>query len=372
MSLLVVAGEASGDLHGARLLRELHGLSADLECFGLGGEEMCREGFEALAHSGEISVVGFTEVLRVLPRARRLLHRLLAATAERRPAAALLIDSPGFNLRLARHLERLGVPVVYYVSPQLWAWRQGRVRQIARRVRKMLVLFSFEADFYRRHDVPVCHVGHPLVDEVPVLDHVLDEEAAEPRRVAMLPGSRDNEVRSLLPVMLRALSRVGRSRPIEVMLIEARTLPEETFERLLEDSPLQVVRVRENRFQALSRCHLALCASGTATLEVGLVGTPMMVLYRVTTLTSLIGRFLVRVPRIGLVNLVLGEEVAPELVQGQVRAGQVGDLAGELLGDVERLRRMRRALAPLRELLGESGASRRAAVEVLAVLENRR
>jgi lipid-A-disaccharide synthase len=398
--LLVVAGEASGDLHGARLVAELRKLVPDLECFGLGGDELERVGLESVAHSRDIAVVGFTEVLGVIAQARRIFHALLEQVRRRRPAAALLIDSPGFNLRLARRLRRLDVPVVYYVSPQVWAWRQGRVKAIARRVSKMLVLFGFEVDFYRDRGVTVRHVGHPLVDEVPRLRHVLDGGSTGPARIALLPGSRENEVRSLLGAMLRALEAVAREQPIEVILLEAPTLDPALLDAILAGTTLVVERIRtpagvvdttpsggfdlgaedgardmhagaaaaRRRFDALARCHLALCASGTATLEVGLVGTPMIVLYRVSFFTSLLGRLLLRVPHIGLVNLVLGREVAPELVQHDVNPDRIGAVVERLLGDRAALVAMHRALEPLRERLGESGASRRAAEEVAAVL----
>jgi lipid-A-disaccharide synthase len=340
-----------------------------LECFGLGGDEMRRVGFESVAHSRDIAVVGFTEVLGVIAKARRIFRALLEETERRHPAAALLIDSPGFNLRLARRLRRLGIPVIYYVSPQIWAWRQGRVRSIARRVHKMLVLFAFEVEFYRRHGVAVRHVGHPLVDEVPRLDHVLDDRESRPPRIALLPGSREGEVRALLAAMLRALEAVHRERPLEVIVLEAPTLPPALLDGILAGTTLPIERIRQGRFAALARCHLALCASGTATLEVGLVGTPMIVLYRVSFLTSLLGRALVRVPHIGLVNLVLGREVAPELVQGDVNPERIRSVVERLLGDHAALLEMHRSLEPLRERLGASGASRRAAEEVAAVLE---
>ena len=376
--LLVVAGEASGDLYGARLVAELRKLVPDLACFGLGGDELQRVGCASVAHSRDIAVVGFTEVLGVLAKARRIFRDLLSETERRRPAAALLIDSPGFNLRLARRLRRLGVPVVYYVSPQIWAWRQGRVKGIARRVRKMLVLFGFEVDFYRRHGVDVRHVGHPLVDEVPRLPHVLERGDGERPRIALLPGSRENEVRSLLLAMLRALELVHRERPIEAVLLEAPSLDPALLDSILAESSLPVERVRlgggaagaRGRFAALADCHLALCASGTATLEVGLIGTPMIVLYRVSYFTSLLGRMLLRVPHVGLVNLVLGREVAPELLQDDVRPDRIRSVVERLLGDRAALLAMRRDLEPLRERLGESGASRRAAEEVAAVLRD--
>ena len=368
-SLLVVAGEASGDLHGARLLAELKSLVPDLQCFGLGGDELAREGLSSVAHSRDIAVVGFSEVLKVVGKARRILRALLDETDRRRPAAALLIDSPGFNLHLARRLRRRGVPVVYYVSPQIWAWRRGRVRSIARRVHLMLVLFAFEVELYRRYGVAVRHVGHPLVDEVPRLDHVLDDGAELAPRIALLPGSRESEVRALLGAMLGALERIQSERPLEVVLLEAPTLRPELLDELLAGTSLRLERIRHGRIAALAGCHLALCASGTATLEVGLVGTPMIVLYRVSLLTSILGRLLLRVPYIGLVNLVLGREVAPELVQGDVRAERIRALVERMLEDRAGLVEMRRALLTLRDRLGEAGASRRAAEEVAAVLE---
>jgi lipid-A-disaccharide synthase len=370
-TLLVVAGEASGDLHGARLLAELRKMVPDLECFGLGGDELRGEGLRSVAHSREIAVVGFSEALKVVGKARRILRALLLETDRRRPAAAVLIDSPGFNLHLARRLRSRGVPVIYYVSPQIWAWRRGRIRSIARRVNKMLVLFGFEVELYRRHGVPVRHVGHPLVDEVPRFDHVLDGATERTARVALLPGSRESEVRALLGVMIEALERIQRERPLEVVLIEAPTLPPGLLDELLASTTLRLERIRERRLAALADCHLALCASGTATLEVGLIGTPMIVLYRVSLITSLLGRALLRVPYIALVNLVLGREVAPELVQGDVEPARIRGMVERLLDDRASLREMRRALLPLRERLGEAGASRRAAEEVAAVLAAR-
>ncbi|MEE2776057.1 MAG: lipid-A-disaccharide synthase [Acidobacteriota bacterium] len=369
VSLLVVAGEASGDLHGGRLLGELREIEPDLEVFGLGGDEMAEAGFDALAHSREIAVVGIWEALTVVPRARRLLQSILAEVDRRSPAVALLIDSPDFNLRLAGRLKKRGVPVVYYVSPQVWAWRRGRIKTIRDRVQKMLVLFGFEEGLYRPLGVPVVHVGHPLVDEVPVLPHVLDRPASsEPRRVALLPGSRDSEVRRLLPVMLEAVEKLRQRESVEVALIQASTVTPALVEEILASFRVRLDRVTRERFAAVASCHLALCASGTATLEVGLIGTPMIVLYRVAQPTALLARLLIRVEHISLVNLVLGESIVPELLQGAANASAVATRMSSLLRDPDSLREVRNALGRLRPALGESGASRRAAVEVAKVL----
>jgi lipid-A-disaccharide synthase len=370
--LLVVAGEASGDLHGARLISELRRLRPDLATFGLGGDELLAAGLQPVAHSAEVAVVGITEVLRVLPRIRQVFAALLAEVDRRRPAAAVLVDFPEFNLRLARALKRRGVKVVYYVSPQVWAWRQGRVKTIARLVDRMLVLFPFEVDFYRRFGVDVVHVGHPLVDEVPQLPAVWDRagagDAGGPCRLALLPGSRVSEVEALLPVMLASARRLAAGRPLATRIVQAPTVPRQLLAAAVERAGLAVTIVVADRFAAVADSHLALCASGTATLEVGLLGTPMIVLYRLASWTWLLAKLLVRLPDVSLVNLVLGRRVVPELLQKEANPERIAAEAARLLDDGAARERMRAGLAELRGRLGEGGASARAAREVAAFL----
>jgi lipid-A-disaccharide synthase len=367
--LLVVAGEASGDQHAARLIAELGRVVPGLTLFGLGGDELRAQGLEAVAHSAEISVVGLTEVLKVLRRARQIFCALVETAERRRPRLAILVDFPEFNLRLAKKLKSLGIPVVYYISPQVWAWRRGRVRSIARVVDRMLVLFQFEADFYRRHEVDVVHVGHPLVDEVPALAQVWDREADSPGpyRVALLPGSRASEVEALLPVLLAAAARLARDLPVEVRLIRAPTVASFVLDEAIALAGIPVEVVTENRFAAVADSHVALCASGTATLEVGLLGTPQVVVYRLSRWTYLLGRLLVRLHDISLVNLVLGRRVVPELIQSAANPERIAAEAARLVTDRPAREAMRSALAGLRTALGRGGASRRAA-EVVAEL----
>ena len=369
--LLMVAGEASGDLHGARLLADLRRRLPGLEAFGLGGDELAAAGLERLAAASEISVVGLVEALAVLPRARRIFRQLLAECDRRGPALAVLVDFAEFNLRLARELKRRGVPVVYYISPQVWAWRRGRVADVAERVDEMLVLFPFEEEFYRRHGVRVTWVGHPLVDEVPELETAWDRggpAAGEPYRLALLPGSRRSEVGALLPAMLGAARRLGERVPLRVRLIRAPSLPRELLEEPLARSGLDVRVVESGRFEAVADCHLALCASGTATLEVGLLRTPMIVLYRLAGWTWLLARLLVKVPHASLVNLVLERAAVPELLQSRAEPEAVAAEAEAILGDPDRVAAMRRDLGALRERLGEPGATARAAARVAARL----
>jgi lipid-A-disaccharide synthase len=377
--LLVVAGEASGDLHGARLLAELRRLVPDLTAFGLGGPELRAAGLEAVADSSEVAVVGVVEVVKMLPRIRQVFAALLAEVDRRQPRAAVLIDFPDFNLRLAGRLARRGIPVIYYISPQVWAWRRGRVRTIARRVDQMLVLFPFEVEFYRRAGVPAVHVGHPLVDEVPRLPSAWDRALAvgEPYRLALLPGSRRSEVEALLPAMLQAAARLAAEVPVAVSLIRAPGIPEAMLAAHVEvlrqgGFALAVRVVSEDRFGAIADSHLALCASGTATLEVGLLGTPMVVLYRLALWSYVLAKLLVRLPNFAMVNLVLGREVVPELLQGEAEPVRIAAEALRLLRDGEARARVRDGLAELRPRLGEGGASARAAKQVAAVLARER
>ncbi len=343
-----------------------------MTAFGLAGEELIAAGAEAIADSAEISVVGLVEVLKVVGRARAIKARLLEEVDRRQPAAAVLIDSPGFNLRMARSLQQRGVPVIYYISPQVWAWWRGRVKGIARRVDKMLVLFPFEVDFYRGAGIDVSHVGHPLVDQVPELPHVWDA-GAEPEtfNIVLMPGSRASEVESLLPVLLESAGRLSRLLPTRFRLLRAGGRAGREVDRHLESNDLPIEVVRGEPFGLLADSHLALCASGTATLELGLIGTPMIVLYKLALWTYWAGRVLVDLPHVSLVNLVLDAGVVPELMQNEANPERIEREAVALLEDREEVAAIRGRLAGLRERLGQPGASRRAAAEVAAFLEPR-
>src|SRR4029079_11496341 len=283
----------------------------------------------------------------------------------RRPALAVLIDFPDFNLRLARKLKERGLAVIYYISPQVWAWRRGRVKTIARLVDRMLVVFPFEVGFYRGHGVDVIHVGHPLVDEVPVLPQAWDGSdgtagEAGPFRVALLPGSRLSEVEALLPTLLAAVGKLAAKLPVEARIIRAPTVPRELLDEAVALSGLTVEIVDQDRFAAVADSHVAICASGTATLEVGLLGTPMIMVYRLAGWTYLLARLLVKLPDVALVNLVLGRRTVPELIQGQGKPGRIPRAAARLLTDAGARNAMRQDLAEVRGRLGEGGASGRA------------
>jgi lipid-A-disaccharide synthase len=366
--ILIVAGEVSGDLHGGHLLSELVRLLPGLDAFGIGGERLEAAGLELVASSQDLAHMGLAEVLRELPRIRRILSRVHAEALRRRAGAAVLIDSPDFNLRLARRLVNHGIPVFLYVSPQLWAWRRGRVRTIRRVAREVLCILPFEVDFYREHGVAARYVGHPLVDDLAAEGALARRDPGDPRRLALLPGSRTMEVRALLPTMLQALAGLSPEEVREVILVEAPGVGG-AVETVLAGAPpdprLSRVRGAARRLQ-LAGCGIAWTASGTATLECALLDVPMVVGYRLHPVSFALARLLVRVPHVALANLIAGRSAVPELLQGDWNHQGLGAATRKLQGgggDAQR-----HALAEVRERLGGPGASRRAAEAIAEAL----
>jgi lipid-A-disaccharide synthase len=378
MKLAIVAGEASGDLHAAEVVHELKALDPALATFGIGGDLLAAEGMTLLHHAKEMGIVGLFNVLRHLRMFRRIFDELIARIEAERPDAVMLVDYPEFNLRVAKRCKELGVKVIYYISPQVWAWRRGRVKQIGERVDRMIVLFPFEEEFYREHGVPVTYVGHPLIDELagvtrtphPLSEHPLPAARGEGRgegslRIALLPGSRRGEVESLLPPMLDAMRILRREQDVDATLVQAPTISREQLERLAKDADVRIVGHRDG--QSIAEADIALSSSGTATLECAVVGTPVVVMYRLTPATHWLAKKLVKLPHFSLVNIVAGKEVVPELLQHDVTGERI---AAEVwkLADPERYAAVVRELEDVRSRLGGPGASRRAAEAVMSVL----
>jgi lipid-A-disaccharide synthase len=365
MKVFLVAGEASGDLHAANLLQALRRLDPGIDAFGVGGERLRDAGLECVARSEELSVMGLAEVVRDLPRLARLARTVRRAALARRPDVAVLVDSPDFNLPLARHLRRAGIPAVIYISPQLWAWRAGRVRRIRRDVRRVLCILPFEVGFYERHGVAAEFVGHPLVDELaPVM---AAPPLPEPGTLALLPGSRWHEVEALLPGMLEAARMLHEEGVTRFRLIAAPGLDLDRVAAMIRGSVVPVEVVAEDRHRALAACGAAMVASGTATLECALLGVPMVVGYRLHPLSYWLARRLVKVPHVGLVNLVAGKRIVAEAVQDDFNPGQLVVEAKRVFGEAGE--RQRAALAEVRARLGAPGASERAARAVMAVAQ---
>ncbi|MEX2220936.1 MAG: lipid-A-disaccharide synthase [Candidatus Rokuibacteriota bacterium] len=371
---MLSAGEASGDLHGGMLCRALRELSPGLRLTGMGGGHMAAAGMELIVDPTGQAAVGTSEAVGRIPALYRAYRAMGRRLRSERPSALVLIDFPEFNLRLARRARRAGVPVVYFIPPQLWAWRPGRIRQMTRRVRRVLAVFPFEPPLYEHARVPVTFVGHPLLDELP-LDLTRDEArrrlGADPGHslVGLLPGSRPGEVERLLPPMLEAARRLaaadGRRR---FVLGLAPTIARAQVTAALAAGgaatpPIDVVSGRS--YEVMAAADALLIASGTATLEAALLGAPMVVCYRVSRLTEVIARTLARVAWIALPNLVSGRAVVPELIQGDVTGLRLADETARLLDDPVAATAQRAAFKELRARLGEPGVFHRAARAVL-------
>ncbi|MFQ5960626.1 MAG: lipid-A-disaccharide synthase [Candidatus Methylomirabilales bacterium] len=373
--IFIVAGEASGDLHGADLTRALLTLDPEVTLMGMGGERMRQAGVKLLVDAAELAGLGVTETLYRLAAGARAFRQLRTALATEHPALLLLIDFPDFNFWLARASRRIGVPVLYYISPQVWAWRRGRVQTLKRLVQKMVVIFPFEEALYRQAGVPVTFVGHPMVDrlrDVPTREEARRQLGCDPSDliVGLLPGSREGEIKYHLPVMKQAVTEIAQTEPrVRFFLAVADVLPPRVVEMLFQESDSRIRAVRGQTYQVMRAADLVITASGTATLETGLLGTPMVVVYRVSRLTWWAGRLLVDVPCIGMVNLVAGRLVVPELLQWDFTPERLARISLELLQKPEALGAIRTELEEVRGKLGEEGASLRAAREVLKMLQ---
>lgn len=361
--VLIVAGEASADLHGSRLVTAMKRLDPELTFWGIGGRNLEEAGVRILFTSSEMAVVGLTEVFSRLATITRAYRRVKGILRTEPPALLILMDYPDFNLRLARTAKRYRVPVLYYISPQVWAWRKGRVETIRRYVDRMAVILPFEEGFYREKALPVDFVGHPLLEEIPKdldRDRVRTElglDQAGPV-IALLPGSRKEEVLNLLPLMIQAGEKLrSRYNRLKCLLPRAPTIPADLIAGLLKKSSLDVQVISGDVYRVLKACDVALVASGTATLEAAILEAPMIIVYRVSFLSYWIGRMVIPIPFIGLVNWVAGERVVPELIQDALTPDRLAQEALDLLEHDDKRKDIQTKLRSVREKLGQGSAS---------------
>ncbi len=371
ISLLLSAGEASGDMYAARLAAALK-QRADLEIFGMGGPQMRAAGVDIVTDYSEVSVVGITEILSHLPSLVRAMRRLVAEAERRRPVFAILTDFPGFHLRLARKLKRRGIQNIYYICPQFWAWRPWRVRVVRRRFAQALCIFPFEEKFYGDAGVPVKFIGHPLVGAVHAsLDRqaFCRQQGLDPQKqiVTILPGSRAAELRQHLPVLRVACSRIHHETSAQFVLAAASGADLASLrEGWSPELPLKIVLGQT--YNAVAAADVAIVSSGTATVEAALLDVPMVVVYRVTPLTALLAKPLVRTPFYSMVNLIAGKPAVPELIQNDFTPDRVAAETLRLLRDQSARDAVRRDLAEVRQRLGPAGAVERAADAILHLL----
>ncbi|MDR1081211.1 MAG: lipid-A-disaccharide synthase [Deltaproteobacteria bacterium] len=366
--IMISAGEESGDLHGAALIREAARRGLAVSFFGLGGDRMMEAGCRLLAHARETAVMGIAEVLGQARRLLALRRRIAEAAVAERPDALVLIDSPDFNFRLARRASEAGIPVVYYICPQIWAWRQGRIRFLARHTRRRLLILPFEEEFYRSRGVTADFVGHPLLDEIVPLPRAEARAALglpDGPLLALLPGSRRGVFARLAPVMLEAAAVLAGARPgLRVCVALAPTLPPELAERHLSAAP-GILRGRLDSVTGRSQTVLnaasaALIASGTSAAEAAVLGTPAVVCYRTSPASYLVAKLLVKTGFISIPNLVLGRAILPELVQGGATPGNISAAAAPFLDGGPELEAAESGLREVTRALGGPGASARA------------
>lgn len=379
MKIMISVGEASGDLHGASVANALKQLRPEIELVGMGGQAMRTAGVEIIYDIADLGVIGIVEVIKNLRRLFRLRDFLADYMRANRPDALVIIDYPGFNVRLAKVAKKLGIPVISYISPSAWAWGRGRAKEVAETVQRVAAIFPFEADVYREAGANVTFVGHPLLDIVkPNMERAaaFDYFGASPDfpRVLLMPGSRKQEILNLLPDMLAAAEKITQQVPgCQFFLPVASTISREMLRTLLNKYNVHVTLTNDQTYDLMNICDVAVAASGTATLETSLMKVPTVIIYRVATLTYLIGKQLVKIPDIGLPNIVAGRRIVPELLQDDVNPEAIAAETVRLLIDGESRRQVLADLEEVHTKLGETGAVNRVAAVILEVAgENRR
>lgn len=373
---MLVAGEASGDQHAASLFLELKKRLPHVRGMGMGGARMREAGVEIRYDSTSIAVIGATEVIRHYGEIRRALGLMQRIAREERPDLLICVDYKEFNFRLARAAKAWGIKTLFYVSPQVWAWRPGRVRKYGEAVDRMAVIFPFEVPFYEAHHIPVTYVGHPLAGRViPSIPegqarHDFGLETTGPV-VGLLPGSRANEIRRLLPVTLQAAALLSQRFPDAVFVLsQAPSVADEMLQPYLRACPIDIRVVKGRLYDVLQCCHAVITVSGTATLEVALSGVPMAIIYRVAPITYWLGRWLIKIPFIGLPNILAGRRIVREFIQQDATSGNIADEIGNILRDENYARRIKEDLQEVKSQLGGGGGSAnlaRLAMDMLGV-----
>ena len=374
--ILIIAGEASGDLHASGLIRELRKLNPEIEVFGIGGNKMKEAGVELIYDMEKFSLMGFSEVLKRLNFFRKIMSSMVSLAEKRSPDLAILVDYPGFNLRLAQKLKTKEIPVLYYISPQIWAWGGKRLEKIKKLVKKIMVFFSFEEQIYNDAGVDVEFIGHPLLE---LVKPTLSQEEYRRRMNAgkndtllgLLPGSRTQEVENILPVMLQAcLILKKRLKNLKVGVSLASSMDKDFLKKILNQFELDITLEKNLTYDLMHFSDLLLVTSGTATLESAIARTPLLILYRTSFLNWVLAKSMIRIPYIGLVNVVAGKKIVPEFIQYQAKPELVAGEAFDILSDKKRYEHIKAELNNVKQRLGQKGAYKKAAGIVNQMLVN--
>lgn len=372
--ILIVAGEPSGDLHASNLVNNLKELDPGLRFFGLGGNLSRDAGVDTIFDISKLAFIGLVDVLKNIFTVGKVFKAILDRVDREKPDLAILVDYPGFNLRLAAQLKKRGIPVVYYISPQVWAWGRDRVNIIKRCVDKIIVFFKFEEELYRTYGINAEFVGHPLIDTVNPSrgkDATLDKYGLSINKttIALLPGSRKSEIRTLLPVMARACRLINdKIENTQFVIAKYDALPGSLFQEAIKDCGIDIKIVSGDTYNVAAAADFAIVASGTATLETAMLGTPLVIIYTTTVLNYILYRFVATIDFIGLVNIIAGRQVAPELLQYNATPDKISQSVVEILSDEKRLKSMKEELRVVKSSLGTGGAGRRAAEAVVKLL----
>lgn len=372
-NIMVVAGEASGDMHAASLVRALQQKNDKLRFYGVGGRKLRQAGVALIADSADMAVVGLTEVFAKLPFILKVMNRLKNSLLEAKPDAVILVDYPDFNLVLAKAAHERGIKVFYYISPQIWAWRSRRIRKIRKFVDKMAVILPFEAPLYQSAGVDAIYVGHPLLDVIPLPS---SKEEARKRfgikedktTISILPGSRQSEVERLLPLCLKAGEIINRLGGAQFVLPVASALKRPFVEEIVRRYGIEVLVVDGGVYDVLSASDLAIVASGTATLEAALMETPMVIIYRLSLPSYILGKIFIHVKNIGLVNIIAGKTVVPELLQTEANPVHIARIVQELFENKSKLKEIKQELSKIKNKLGTPGVADRTAQLVFSML----
>jgi lipid-A-disaccharide synthase len=371
---MIVAGEASGDIYGADLVEKAHKLDATLHFFGIGGARMRESGVETVVDSAEMAVMGLVEVVKHFGVISSAFNKLKAILRNNPPELLILIDYPGFNIRLAKIAKMAGVKVLYYISPKVWAWKAGRIRTIAASVSQMAVIFPFEVPLYEKAGVPVTFVGHPMLDLVNVAvnrDEAATSFGLDPSRkvIGLFPGSRRSEIERILPAIIAAAELVQKDLPnVQFVLPLASTLNEEDIIPHLRRGGITAIITRQRIHDLIRACDAIISVSGTVTLEIALIGTPMVIIYKLAPLTYQVARRVVKIKHIGLCNIVADRSLVKELIQGQANPESIAAEIMEIITNEEYRTKMTADLATIREKLGGGGAAARTASLALAII----
>ncbi|OGX40450.1 MAG: lipid-A-disaccharide synthase [Omnitrophica WOR_2 bacterium RIFCSPLOWO2_01_FULL_41_12] len=375
-NILIVAGEASSDLHASHLVQAIKEINPSTQFSGLGGKRLKEQGVNLYFDLVELAVVGFWEVLKHLKKFKQIFADLLVKVDLNPPDLAILVDYPGFNLRLAKELKKRKIPIVYYISPQVWAWGRGRLNLIRKFVDRMIVLFEFEKELYKKEGIPVSFVGHPLLD---LVKPTLNKEELLPKlnipvtkySVALLPGSREKEVKNILPIMLDTARLMHNDIPdIKFLILRASTVRQDLFRQILSRYKLPVYILNDLTYDGLAASDFAIVASGTATLETALLGIPMVIIYKVSFSTWLYLRMAIKVPYIGMVNIIANRYIVPEFVQYNAKPRKIYSYIKDTLTDPGKLDRIKPLLHDVKLRLGQTQATKKAARIIVELLEN--